>query len=235
MNELKVFQNEMFGSVRMVNVDGKPYAVANDVAIALGYAKPNNAINTHCRATLKQGIEDSIGRIQEMVLIPQGDILRLAVKCNLEGAEKFESWIFDEVVPSVINNGMYATEVTVDKMLNDPDFAINLLTKLKEERVARIEAEKTNAILMHVNKTYTATEIAKELDMKSAIALNKLLVDMKIQYKQNDTWVLYSNYSCCGYTEIKQKVLDNGKTVYDRHWTQLGREFIIKLLNKDVK
>jgi prophage antirepressor-like protein len=234
MNELKVFQNEMFGSVRMVNVDGKPYAVANDVAIALGYAKPNNAINTHCKATLKQGILTNGGN-QEMVLIPQGDILRLAVKCNLEGAEKFESWIFDEVVPSVINNGMYATEVTVDKMLNDPDFAINLLTKLKEERVARIEAEKTNAILMHINKTYTATELAKELGFKSANELNKILGDKKIQFKQNNTWVMYSKYADCGYTEIKQGVTDGGYTYYDRRFTQLGREFIIKLLNKDVK
>lgn len=116
-------------------------------------------------------------------------------------------------------------------MLNDPDFAISLLTKLKEEKAARIEAERTNAILMHINKTYISTEIAKEIGLKSANALNKLLADKKIQFKQNRTWVLYSKYADCGYTEIKQKVLDNGKTVYDRHWTQLGRKFILELFN----
>jgi len=62
-----------------------------------------------------------------------------------------------------------------------------------------------------------------------------MLVDLKIQFKQNDTWVLYSKYADCGYTEIKQTVLDSGKTVYDRRWTQLGREFLIKLLNKEVE
>ena len=63
------------------------------------------------------------------------------------------------------------------------------------EMKRRIEAEKTNAILMHVNKTYNATEIAKELGYKSAIEFNKVLVDKRIQFKQNDTWVLYSDYS----------------------------------------
>jgi prophage antirepressor-like protein len=231
MNELKVFQNEMFGSVRMINLFGKPYAVANDVAAALGYSDCPKAIRTHCKGVAEMDIPTN-GGVQSTKIIPQGDIVRLAVKCTLPGADKFESWIFDEVVPSVINNGMYATEVTVEKMLSDPDFAIGLLTKLKEERTARIEAEKTNAILMHVNKTYTATEIAKELGIKSAKALNEMLVDLKIQFKQNDTWVLYSKYADCGYTEIKQTVLDSGKTVYDRRWTQLGREFLIKLLDK---
>ncbi len=74
----------------------------------------------------------------------------------------------------------------------------------------RITAEKQNAILMHVNKTYTMTEIAKELNMRSASSLNKKLSDMKIQFKQNGTWVLYSKYSSCGYEEIKQEVLDSG-------------------------
>ncbi|WP_196592452.1 antA/AntB antirepressor family protein [Pectinatus frisingensis] len=94
----------------------------------------------------------------------------------------------------------------------------------------RITAEKQNAILMHVNKTYTMTEIAKELNMRSASSLNKKLSDMKIQFKQNGTWVLYSKYSSCGYEEIKQEVLDSGHIVYHRKITQRGREFILSLL-----
>ena len=126
---------------------------------------------------------------------------------------------------------MYATEDTIDKILNDPDYGIRLLTKLKEEREARIEAEKKNAILMHVNKTYTATEIAKELNMKSAQQLNAKLEEMGIQYKVNNTWVLYSQYSNLGYEEIKQEVLDSGKVVYHRKFTQMGRDFIVNLIN----
>lgn len=94
----------------------------------------------------------------------------------------------------------------------------------------RITAEKQNAILMHVNKTYTMTEIAKELNMRSASSLNKKLADMRIQFKQNGTWVLYSKYSSCGYEEIKQEVLDTGHIVYHRKITQRGREFILNLL-----
>ena len=82
---------------------------------------------------------------------------------------------------------------------------------------------------MHVNKTYTMTEIAKELNMKSAVALNKKLAEKKIQYKVNGVWVMYSDYSSLGYEDIKQEVLDNGKVVYHRRITQSGREFILGL------
>ena len=136
------------------------------------------------------------------------------------------------ILKSIRKNGIYATDVTIEKMLNDPDFAISLLTKLKEEKVARIEAERKNAILMHVNKTYTMTEIAKELNMKSATILNRILSDAKIQYQSNGTWVMYSKYSDLGYENIKQEVLDNGKVVYHRRITQLGRDFILRLLQK---
>ncbi|WP_233901744.1 phage antirepressor KilAC domain-containing protein [Paenibacillus polymyxa] len=86
---------------------------------------------------------------------------------------------------------------------------------------------------MHVNKTYTATEIAKELGFKSAIALNHDLGNRKIQFRQKDTWLLYSRYADCGYVEIKQEVLDNGKVIYHRRFTQLGREWLLKIYNKE--
>ena len=84
---------------------------------------------------------------------------------------------------------------------------------------------------MHINKTYTMTEIAKELGLKSATQLNRLLADRKIQYQVNGTWVMYSQYSNLGYEEIKQEVLDNGKVIYHRRITQLGREFLINFLS----
>lgn len=120
----------------------------------------------------------------------------------------------------------------IDNILNNPDFGIELLTKLKEERAARVEAERKNAVLMHVNKTYTATEIAKELGLKSAMQLNRILADKKIQYQVNGTWVMFSQYSNLGYEEIKQEVLDSGKVIYHRRITQMGREFILELFKK---
>lgn len=88
-----------------------------------------------------------------------------------------------------------------------------MLTQLKEERQKRIELERQNAILMHVNKTYTSTEIAKELGSKSAKAFNYDLYNKHIQFKQNGTWVLYSDYADKGYVDIKQDVLDSGKVL----------------------
>ena len=82
---------------------------------------------------------------------------------------------------------------------------------------------------MHVNKTYTVTEIAKELGLRSATQLNKILAEKKIQYSVNGTWVMYSKYSNSGYEEIKQEVLDSGKVIYHRRITQIGREFILSL------
>ena len=84
--------------------------------------------------------------------------------------------------------------------------------------------------LIHDNKTYTTTEIAKELNMKSANQLNKELETRKIQYRRNNTWILYAKYSDCGYESIKQQELDNGRIIYNRHWTGKGRDFVLKIL-----
>ena len=163
--------------------------------------------------------------------IPENIFYRLAMKAKNETAEKFQALVADEIIPSIRKNGIYATDNVIDEILNNPDFGIELLTKLKQERQARVEAERKNAILTHVNKTYTMTEIAKELNLNSAIQLNKLLADRKIQYNVNGTWVLYSPYSSMGYEEIKQEILDSGKVIYHRRITQLGREFILQLFN----
>ena len=162
--------------------------------------------------------------------IPENIFYRLAMKANNKVAEKFQAVVCDEILPSIRKNGLYATDAVIDRILDNPDYGIALLTKLKEERSARVEAERKNAILMHVNKTYTMTEIAKELNLKSAIQLNNILSDKKIQFKQNGTWILYSKYSSCGYEELKQEVLDNGKVIYHRKITQLGRDFILNLV-----
>lgn len=92
-----------------------------------------------------------------------------------------------------------------------------------------VEAERKNAVLMHVSKTYTAGEIAKELGMRSAQELNQALADKGIQYKQNGTWIPTADNSTCGYFEIKQHELESGRVIYDRRITQLGRDFIVNL------
>jgi len=108
-----------------------------------------------------------------------------------------------------------------------------MITNL-QNKVVYLETENkalaiTNSMLMHTNKLYTATEIAKELGFTSANFLNKKLEDLKIQRKVNNCWVLNARYVDMGYTSTKQQILDNGKAVYDRKFTQKGREFILKL------
>ena len=230
MNELKIFNNEEFGNIRTTIIGNKIYFVGKDIANALGYSNPRDAISRHCKGVVKHDNFKKGG--QKISLITEGDMYRLITHSKLDSAEKFESWVFDDVLPSVRKYGIYATDNIIENILNNPDFGIELLTKLKNEREARIEAERRNAILTHVNKTYTITEIAKELNMKSASQLNKILADKKIQYQVNGTWVFYSQYSNLGYEEIKQEILDNGKVIYYRRITQLGREFILNLFQK---
>lgn len=103
---LQIFNNPEFGDIRTVTINDKPYFCGNDVAKALGYVKPNNAILQHCRATLKQGIPIS-GKIQEVNFIPEGDIYRLITKSKLPAAEKFESWVMDEILPTIRKTGGY--------------------------------------------------------------------------------------------------------------------------------
>jgi anti-repressor protein len=94
------------------------------------------------------------------------------------------------------------------------------------------ELENQVGRLIHSTKTYTATEIAKELNLKSATELNKILESKGIQYKQNGTWLLTAKYSECGYTSIKQEELDSGRIIYNRHWTGKGRDFVVELLSE---
>ncbi len=129
MNELQIFENSEFGSVRTAEIDGRPYFMASDVAKALGYSRPNDAVSAHCRATVKHSTHIS-GKIQSVNFIPEGDIYRLVIKSQLPTAEKFERWVFDEVLPSIRKHGMYAE----DELLDNPDLLISVAQKLKEER-----------------------------------------------------------------------------------------------------
>ena len=249
-----VFRNEEFGQVRTVMIDNKPWFGGKDVAEALGYKNTKDAILTHVEeedrriiqrseiATLENHISKDVLPVnfvsaeipnRGLTVINESGLYALIFGSKLETAKRFKHWVTSEVLPSIRKNGIYATDNVIDNILNNPDFGIELLTRLKEERSARVEAERTNSILMHVNKTYTMTEIAKEIGLKSATELNKILSDKKIQYKINGTWVMYSDYSNCGYEEIKQDVLGSGRVIYHRKITQLGRRFILNLF--DVK
>lgn len=230
--KVTVFNNEEFGKVRTTIIDGKPFFCMADVCKALEIGNVSQAkTRLNNDGVISNEVIDIMGRKQSANFVNESNLYKLIFQSRKESSERFTDWVTSEVLPSIRKNGIYATDNVIDNILNNPDFGIELLTRLKEERSARVEAERTNSILMHVNKTYTMTEIAKEIGLKSAVELNKILSDKKIQYKVNGTWVMYSDYSNCGYEEIKQDVLDSGRVIYHRKITQLGRRFILNLFD----
>lgn len=233
MQELKVMNID---GIECYEENGTAYLKLETVARGLGFTETKNEKEYVMWRRVDAYLNElGFGTFAERPeYIPENIFYRLAMKAKNEVAERFQAKVADEIIPSIRRHGIYATDKVIDDILNNPDFGIELLTKLKEERAARVKAERRNAILTHVNKTYTMTEIAKELNMKSAIQLNKLLAEKKIQYQVNGTWVLYSQYSNLGYEEIKQEILDSGKVIYHRRITQIGREFILDLLNREV-
>ena len=230
MREVKIFNNKEFGEIRTVTVNENPLFCLTDVCKAL---EIQNATDVAKRLDDDEVTRFNLGGKSGVTnFVNESGLYSVILRSDKPNAKKFRKWITAEVLPSIRKHGIYATDNVIDKILNNPDFGIELLTKLKEERTARVEAERRNAILTHVNKTYTMTEIAKELNMKSATQLNKLLAEKKIQYHVNGTWVMYSKYSDLGYEEIKQEVLDSGRVIYHRRITQMGRAFILELLSE---
>lgn len=131
MNDLQIFNNEEFGEVRMIEIDGKPYFVATDVATALGYTNPRKAVNDHCKGVTKRDTPTSSG-VQSMSYINEGDLYRLIMKSKLPSAEKFERWVMDEVLPSIRKTGSYNKPMSTAEK-------IKLLAQGNEELNERVE------------------------------------------------------------------------------------------------
>lgn len=166
---IEIFKNEQFGDIRVAGTNEEPMFCLADVCKALNlsnYRMVKDRLNGKGVSSIDTPTN---GGNQSMLYINESNLYKAIFQSRKEEAEEFQEWITSDVIPSIRKHGMYATEKTIDKILSNPDFGIKLLTELKEERQKRIESERKNAILMHVNKTYTMTEIAKELNMKSAI------------------------------------------------------------------
>ena len=106
--DIQVFNNEQFGALRTYEEDGQVLFCGKDVAKSLGYKNPNKAIGDHCRGITKRyPIQDSFGRTQEAVFITEPDLYRLITHSKLPTAEKFERWVFEEVLPAIRRTGGY--------------------------------------------------------------------------------------------------------------------------------
>lgn len=185
MNELKIFNNPDFGEVRTLEENGEVLFCGSDVAVALGYAKPRNAIGTHCKGALKRGILTAGGN-QEMTFIPEGDVYRLIARSKLPGAEQFERWVFDEVLPSIRKNGGYIVgqeAMTAEELMAKALLVAKKTIEEKEAELSRKQVE--NAImapkadyfdeLVDRNLLTGIRETAKELGVKQKVFVDFLL------------------------------------------------------------
>lgn len=255
-NKIEVFSSAEFGAVRTIKTeDGKVLFCGADVAKALGYSNPWDALAKHCKkdGIAKCEVIDSIGREQKTTFITEGNVYRLITHSKLPNAERFESWVFDEVLPTIRKHGAYMTENTLEKALTSPDFLIQLATTLKKEQEKRKALETTVAVqeqqiselqpkasyydvVLNCPDLLPISAIAKDYG-KSAKWLNAYLHEHGIQYKQGDIWLLYQKYAQRGYTSTKTHSL-NGRDGLQHakihtYWTQKGRLFIYDLLKSD--
>ena len=245
MGNLQVFNNSEFGAVRTVEQDRKVLFCGKDVAEALGYVRTADAISSHCKGVCDLPTPTS-GGSQMMKYISEGDLYRLITHSKLPTAEKFERWVFDDVLPSIRKHGLYA----IDDILNNPDIAIAALTKLKEEREKNKTLETENKIqaqqiaelkpkatyydlILQSKDLLSVTQISKDYGM-SATKMNKLLHELGVQFNQSGVWFLYAKYQTGGYTQTKTHnyAKPNGTqgTAVHMYWTQKGRLFLYDLL-----
>lgn len=148
MNDLQIFNNPEFGEIRTLEDKEEVLFCAADVARALGYSNPRDAIRRHCKKGVAKHDILSNGGMQSFSFIPKGDVYRLIAHSKLPAAEKFESWVFDEVLPTIHKHGAYMTPETLEAAILNPDTMIRLCTALKDEQDKRKALEAANAELV---------------------------------------------------------------------------------------
>ena len=140
---MEVFENQEFGSIRVLQEAGKTFFCASDVAKALGYVNPYAAVKRHCRGPLtkREGVVQKVNQygdageqVVEISFITEGDVYRLIVHSKLPSAERFEHWVFDEVLPSIRKHGVYMSDSILDQVIQHPEVIYTLAQELVAER-----------------------------------------------------------------------------------------------------
>ena len=228
---MEIFKNEEFGSVRIIEEDGKYLFCASDVAKALGYSNVHSALQRHCNGVVKRDTVTSTRGVQTLTYIPEGDVYRLIVHSKLPSAVRFERWVFDEVLPSLRTNGIYITDPLVKQFARDPDFAHAVVDALYEQ------SERVNEL---VPKAYyfdafvapgDAVPIriaAKQLGV-SEHWLVRLLVGCRMLYRCDGRLVPYADKRFRGMFAVKER-----RTLVTPMGKQVLHEFI-GMLTSDEK
>lgn len=183
MNDLKIFENKEFGKIRTIEVDGRPWFVANDVACALGYNNPRKAVLDHCKGVTKRDTPTS-GGVQQISYINEGDMYRLIMKSKLPSAERFEAWVVDEVLPSIRKHGGY---ISGQDTLSDEELmarALQVAQRKIEER-DKLIAQHEQRIALDRPKTIFADAVSASETSILIGDLAKLISQNGVKIGQN--------------------------------------------------
>ncbi|MBO1513227.1 phage antirepressor [Metabacillus bambusae] len=247
MDELQRIFDFQGQQVRMVIHDEEPWFIASDVCKILDIKNVTQALQ---RLEENERSMFNIGRQGNANIVSESGLYELIFASRKPEAKMFKKWVKQEVLPSIRKHGAYATTQTIDQILNDPDFGIKLLTTLKQERDEKAalmieskakddvikdlkpKADYTEMILKNKGLV-TVNQIAKDYGM-TAREMNKVLHNLKVQYKQGNQWLLYRKYDDEGYVHSETIPITRSDGRADitmtTKWTQKGRLFIYELL-----
>ena len=152
MNELQIFSSPEFGELRTIEEGDKIYFVASDAAKILGYKRPADAVTAHCKGSVKRRLPTN-GGTQEMKVIPEGDLYRLIANSELPSAERFESWVFDEVLPAIRKTGGYHVPQSPEEQMAQGLLAAQKLLAEKDKRIEEMRPKEIFADAVSVSKT----------------------------------------------------------------------------------
>lgn len=237
------FENQQ---VRTIEIENEPWFVGKDVAKILGYQNGSRDINRHVDEEDRQNYQNgTFDSPRGMTIINESGLYSLILSSKLPNAKKFKRWVTSEVLPAIRKHGGYLTQEKIEEALLNPDTLINLATQLKQEREGRLIAEQRVNELTPKASYYdkvlsnkalvTITVIAKDYGM-SGKAMNALLHELGVQYKQGTTWLLYARYQKNGWTHSETVMITdkdgNEKAVLNTKWTQKGRLGLYELLKR---
>lgn len=249
MSNVELFKFEG-QEVRTVLKDDEVWFVGKDVTDVLGYQNGSRDINRHVFEDDRQTISLNDGvQSRQTIIINESGLYALIFGSRLESAQRFKHWVTSEVLPSVRKHGAYMTDQVLEKTLQDPDFMIGLLTQLKDEREKRAQLEvkskqqeqqiaemkpKADYVdnILKSGKSLTVKQISADYGMTSH-AMNKLLHELGVQYKQSKQWFLYKKYLSSGYTKSETYIDRYGCPHMYTKWTQKGRLFLYELLKRN--
>ena len=235
MENLTVFNNEQFGEIRTLNENGEILFCGADIARALGYAKPQNAIATHCKGALKRGIP-TLGGVQTMTFLKRGDVYRLITHSQLDSAERFESWVFDEVLPSIHDTGSYVdpkTSVPAVRM-SDALAAMANVARLAEDNQRRLDAveESQKALDSKIDKAaeaFTAPSYSADTWQENARATIAAIVQKDGLSYQAYTGELYQRLESMAGVNLKSRQSFKQKRMKEAGARYKERQAVTKL------